>query len=131
MAEPIITKRCSKCKLEKNVSEFYRDKSSNDGRFCWCKQCHDKNNKKYQHTERFKAKRARITKTYRKNHTQKYKATTILYHAIERKGFPKASTYKCIYNCGAQAEQYHHPDYSKALNVIPVCDKCHKSIHNH
>lgn len=31
--------------------------------------------------------------------------------------------------CAGQAMDYHHPDYSKPLEVIPVCRSCHKLIH--
>lgn len=38
---------CSKCKKEKSLSEFYKDKSSKDGYCCWCKKCKDKSTKKF------------------------------------------------------------------------------------
>ena len=41
---------------------------------------------------------------------------------------PAASTCKCS-ECGAQAQEYHHPDYSKPLEVVPVCKACHTKIH--
>lgn len=28
------------------------------------------------------------------------------------------------------AQHYHHPDYSKPLEVIPLCAKCHRREHN-
>lgn len=34
-----------------------------------------------------------------------------------------AATYKCA-DCGEQAEQYEHRDYSKPLEVEPVCRSC-------
>ena len=34
-----ITKVCSKCKTEKPLSEFHRDRSSKDGHHSWCKAC--------------------------------------------------------------------------------------------
>lgn len=35
-----MKKRCSKCKLEKDVSEFYSDKRAKDGLYSYCKICH-------------------------------------------------------------------------------------------
>lgn len=32
-------KSCSKCKIEKPLSEFYKDKSQKDGLWCYCKSC--------------------------------------------------------------------------------------------
>ena len=33
------TKKCSKCKIEKSISGFSKDESSNDGLNCHCKKC--------------------------------------------------------------------------------------------
>ena len=35
-------KNCSICKLNKNVSEFYKDKRTKDGLYSSCRQCHGK-----------------------------------------------------------------------------------------
>lgn len=32
-------KKCSRCKIEKNENEFGKNKRSNDGLWCYCKQC--------------------------------------------------------------------------------------------
>jgi hypothetical protein len=34
-----VMKRCGKCKIEKDESEFSRDKSRKDGLQCKCKRC--------------------------------------------------------------------------------------------
>lgn len=39
MADQSITKYCGKCKLEKNVGCFYKNRSSKDGLHYWCKEC--------------------------------------------------------------------------------------------
>lgn len=46
--------KCSKCKVEKPVSEFYKDKGSKNGFNCQCKKCRDlykKNNVEYKAVE--------------------------------------------------------------------------------
>jgi len=35
----MVTKRCSKCKAEKELAEFYKDRSTCDGLTCQCKSC--------------------------------------------------------------------------------------------
>lgn len=40
-----MVKVCSKCKVEKTIENFNKDKSSKDGYFCWCKQCVSENGK--------------------------------------------------------------------------------------
>lgn len=43
-------KKCSKCNIEKEFSEFFKDKHKNDGYYTICKSCrntHKRNNRKY------------------------------------------------------------------------------------
>lgn len=35
-------KNCQKCRVDKELEEFYKDKHSADGRQAWCKACHRK-----------------------------------------------------------------------------------------
>jgi len=37
--EKLILKECSKCKIKKPLDDFYRRKSSKDGRQSVCKEC--------------------------------------------------------------------------------------------
>jgi hypothetical protein len=39
------TKICSKCKIEKDISEFHKDKGQLSGLACSCKECHSKFNR--------------------------------------------------------------------------------------
>ena len=47
----------------------------------------------------------------------------------DRGKIPKATDCICT-DCGIQAEEYHHEDYSKALEVIPLCKPCHRKRHD-
>lgn len=40
-------KKCLDCKKEKPLSEFYNNKSMKGGKYCYCKECHDKRVTKY------------------------------------------------------------------------------------
>ncbi len=46
-------------------------------------------------------------------------------NAIGRKEIPRADTLLCV-DCGATARDYDHRDYSKPLEVEPVCSSCDK-----
>lgn len=59
------TKTCNKCEQEKPIDEFYKDKTKNDGRCSWCKQCRRKYREK--HREYYLA----YNKQYRKKNPQK------------------------------------------------------------
>lgn len=45
-------KRCSKCKKEKSISEFYKSKKAISGLYSWCKSCCCKYQQEYQQSER-------------------------------------------------------------------------------
>ena len=46
-----------------------------------------------------------------------------------KKGYiPKPTDCICAH-CNAQAQEYHHEDYSKPLDVIPLCKPCHIKRH--
>lgn len=67
------TKRCSKCKERKPISEFYSDKSHKDKLDNYCKECKKaKNNRDYKNDpEKFRAR----VKKWRANHSKKIKET--------------------------------------------------------
>lgn len=52
------TKTCSRCKIEKSVTEFGKYKSSSDGLFSQCKACVKENNKRYYDKNKQKVKKA-------------------------------------------------------------------------
>jgi len=82
---------------------------------------------KYSHSEKGKAKHRRESAKRRLRYPGKIKANNIVNYAVSSGRLPHPSTLKC--SCGKQAKHYHHSDYSKPLNVIPVCIKCHTAIH--
>lgn len=83
---------------------------------------------RYQKGKVGKLTHSKNVQKYRKRHPQKRKAQQIVAYAIKTGKLPKANILKCTY-CSHQAEQYHHPDYSKPLYVEPVCISCHRFIH--
>ncbi len=44
-----MEKKCSKCKIEKNISEFNKNSSRKDKLTCWCKMCMNKYHFIYSH----------------------------------------------------------------------------------
>ena len=78
MAEQIITKRCSRCKQVKPVSEFYENTRMRDGYYSGCKSCHKNTTHKYQSTEKGKA----VQKRY--GQSREGKAAYKRYHASKK-----------------------------------------------
>jgi len=57
-------------------------------------------------------------------HAEKHLARTVIYNRVVNGIIPKASALKCV-DCGTQAKEYDHRDYSKPKDVDAVCEKCH------
>lgn len=53
----------------------------------------------------------------------KAKAFASVVKAVLRGELAPALTLKCV-DCGADAKYYDHRDYSKPLEVVPVCHSC-------
>jgi hypothetical protein len=64
-------KTCTKCKIEKDLSEFTKDKNSKDKLSYWCKNCFNHNNKNYRKNN--KDKLSELNKNYRELHQEDFK----------------------------------------------------------
>ena len=78
----------------------------------------------YRKTKAYEDSHAKSIKKYRKVHSEKYIAHTLLNNEI-RAG--RLTRLPCFI-CGEKA-QAHHPDYSMPLDVVWLCDKHHKQAH--
>lgn len=57
------------------------------------------------------------------HHDERIKATYAVGKAVARGEMPKADTLTCV-DCGEPAHGYDHRDYTKPLEVDPVCRSC-------
>lgn len=71
-------KTCSKCKIEKEESEFYKDKSKKDGLCSYCRICHNERTKIYFRTvngkkylKEYVKRNSEKSKGYKKKYSQK------------------------------------------------------------
>lgn len=134
-------KTCGRCGEEKPVSEFNRMSSRPDGRQGYCRQCNALHHRGYYAanlaTERAKGRayylankeaRQRYSRRYnimnRKNHATHH----VVRAAVKSGQLPHIDTQSCAH-CGQAAAEYHHPDYSRPLDVVPLCHSCHKRVH--
>lgn len=154
MSEQIISKRCSKCKEIKSISEFHKSKREYDGLQGWCKLCFKSYQqspkgkeiqrkfrqspaakvirKRYRQSEKGKVNRRINTRKHAISFPERIKAQYTVNNAIKVGRLPHADTLQCYY-CPAKAQLYHHHlGYEKEhwLDVVPVCRKCHKLCHN-
>ena len=136
----IHSKNCFKCKTIKPLSEFYKHSAMPDGHVNKCKECNkndvttnrNKNIEKYRQYDRERAKlpeRAKaaqeISKAWRNADIRRKKAHTLVSYAI-RKG--TLVRQPCI-RCNEQKSLAHHEDYDKPLDVMWLCQPCHKQRH--
>lgn len=149
-----LKKKCFKCNEAKYLSEFYRHPKMPDGRVNKCKICNksdvQKNYRKniehyidydkkrlrdpkrmearreYQKTEGGKAAHLVANQSYRKRNREVQRAHSIVARAIAR---GKLNRQPCSV-CGVTNYiEAHHPDYSRALEVVWLCEMHHKEHH--
>ena len=137
-----MKKQCFKCGRILDIEEFYPHKQMKDGHLNKCKDCtradstrrlreHPDKVKEYEQkrskTPERKALAAMYLKKYRAEHPDRTKMNTRVKRAIERGEIIKPNYCQI---CGKTCKPYaHHHDYNKPLDVIFVCQSCHKKIH--
>ncbi len=134
---------CSQCGQEKSLDEFDINKTKPFGRAYRCKECRRKYDREHPRNERSKDSRrkAQVAKWHQSEHgkamsrlsrarrfaanKEKYKAKEMIERLVN-KGIIKRQP--CA-TCGSDNGQGHHPDYSKPLEVVWLCQKHHSQIH--
>lgn len=121
MAEIIISKRCSKCKVIKAISEFHRESRRKDGHRASCKIC----DKQYQQSETAKESQKRTSRKYRQ--TEKGKE-------VHRKSYrkwaksEKGKNWKKKYR-QTEKGKISRRKYAKIFSAQhPNQDKAHKAV---
>lgn len=130
-------KTCKKCGEVKEIEQFAKNRPMPDGRINKCKTCiaseqrarYQANRERYatyelrrQSLPKRKADRLRYQQNRRKAHPDKARAWKMVYRA-KRAG--KLVPTPCLF-CGDKKVQAHHEDYSKPLEVLWLCFKCHR-----
>ena len=132
-------KTCTKCHQEQDLVEFHKREDSLDGYRNQCKNCiraWDRQRNKLPHRRERDKQRNKLlhrvkyhieyTRKYRKMYPLRYIANTALNHAI-RDG--KIKKPKRCSECNKKTMIHgHHEDYTKPLDVIWVCQECHKKF---
>jgi len=122
-----VLKKCGRCKIEKPLSEFHRHASMPDGRQGYCKKCNAEYMREYWHTPAGWDSAHRVKS--RPEQRKKQLVRMALNKAVGEGLLPHISTQYCV-DCGAPAQNYHHDDYSRPLDVVPLCRKCDYKRHN-
>lgn len=130
---------CIECAGEKPSSEYYAHPKMTAGHVNVCKECHksrmrtrarinpavqEYDRQRYQRPER-KADGAERAKQWRQRNPSAYRAHTEVGNAIRSGRLKKLP---CEF-CSREDVHAHHRDYSKPLEVIWLCPKCHQRLH--
>ncbi|MBE3087720.1 MAG: hypothetical protein IMZ71_01180 [Chloroflexi bacterium] len=138
----MITKECRECGQIKPIDEFYVHPAMGDGYLNKCKECVKARLRRYRlaNPERSsaidKAKYERV-KSDPEYHAgrlgyQRAKRTpeTMRAHALAQRHLAANKPAICESCLERPAQQAHHPDYQKPLEVIWLCVRCHMRLHH-
>lgn len=123
---------CPKCEIDKPSDGFYASVKV-------CKECHKASvrararsneavreyDRKRAKTPKRRAKNAANSKRWRQKNPQAYRAQTAVSNAVRDGRLAKLN---CEF-CGSDQVHAHHKDYSRPLDVIWLCAKCHHRLH--
>lgn len=139
-----ITRQCTKCGVLKPLEEFYKKATGKDGLQAHCKRCQCDYVLQWQrnHPER----RREWTNRWRKNNAERHRANSREHAKLRRERDTERARLlsrvqefaRCHVNmprvCAVcqttERVQFHHPDYSKRLSVIPLCPVHHAAAHS-
>ena len=136
----VRSKECFKCNTVKPLEDFYKHPKMLDGHVNKCKECNknDVSKHRIENLEKIRAyDRARgkeskrikanteITRAWRAEDSRRVLAHSSVSKSI-RNGI--LSRQPCV-RCGEAKSVAHHEDYDKPLDVVWLCQPCHKQRH--
>lgn len=134
------SKKCFKCGQVKSLDEFYRHPAMFDGRLNKCKECtkNDVNKHRQENIEKIRAydrERAKnsdrikaasaVNKAWRNADKRRSVAHSAVARAIKAGRLLRMPCSRC----GDANSLAHHEDYDKPLEVVWLCQPCHKQRH--
>lgn len=138
-----VERWCAQCKVVQPLSCFHKDKNNPDGLYPYCKTCRKQKSrayyeenveillsksKIYRKTDRGRAARRKEYENEKKK--SEYKVHYTLTNAV-RDGRIEKLDYCTMCSITGVKIHGHHYDYTRPLDVVWVCSKCHSWIHKH
>lgn len=134
------SKVCFKCKETKKLSEFYAHPMMADGHLNKCKGCakRDVTQHREQNIDRIRAydrargtlpKRAKAAAAISAAWLKEDRRRSAAHNAVAKAIRAGTLTRLPCVACGNAKSYAHHDDYDKKLDVIFLCQPCHKARH--
>lgn len=114
------TKVCSRCKEEKSLSKFYKDKSKKSGVVSWCKECRSKKHKEWRKNNPEKVKE--INKRFREKNLHYHKEYRMKY-PIKDWVYATIANHKRKYKVNIKAKEL-----ISLANLTKYCPICNKKL---
>jgi hypothetical protein len=136
----IRSKTCFKCNAVKLLEEFYKHPNMPDGHVNKCKECNkkdvtDNRNKNIERIRQYDRDRAKnpkrqqaasaVSQAWRQADKRRNKCHNAVTRAIKSGDLVRQP---CL-RCGNVKSLAHHEDYDKPLDVMWLCQPCHKQRH--
>ena len=136
----IHSKKCFKCQAVKLLTDFYKHPNMLDGHVNKCKECNKKDVlenriKNIDYVREYDRKRSKEphrvvlarehTKLWRNADKRRTKCHNAVKRAIQNGSLIRMP---CI-KCNSEKSLAHHESYDEPLNVIWLCQPCHKQRH--
>ena len=136
----VRSKECFKCNTVKPLEDFYKHSQMPDGHVNKCKECNkndvtanrNKNIEKYRAYDKARSKEperikaaTEINRAWRAEDLRRQVAHSSVARAIRRGELVRQPCCRC----GAEKTVAHHEDYDKPLEVVWLCQACHKQRH--
>lgn len=133
-------KTCFKCNTVMPLSEFYKHPKMADGHVNKCKECYkndstanrNKNLEKVRAYDRARGKEperikavTEITRAWRVEDSRRHMAHSSVARAVRNGTLVRQPCCRCE----AEKTVAHHEDYDKPLEVVWLCQPCHKQRH--
>ena len=133
-------KTCFKCDCAKPLSEFYKHSAMADGHLNKCKECtkkdvgshREENLEKIREYDRDRGKnkqRIKLSVEHNKAWRAEDRRRVVAHSAVARAIRSGALHREPCVRCGETKSLAHHEDYDLPLQVMWLCQPCHKKRH--
>lgn len=135
-------KRCKECGQIKPLSEFYVHQEMSDAHLNKCKVCVKERIRLYRRAnpervaaiDKIKNEKAKLCsefRFYRLEYQRAYRTPEIYRaHNTTRRHLKATKPELCEHCRERKAENAHHPDYKRPLDVLWLCARCHQRLHH-